>query len=45
MPAILCDPHVREAWLDPALDQEALAALLQPIEPELLTRSSARSHV
>jgi hypothetical protein len=30
MPAILCDPEAWEAWLDPALENEALPALLEP---------------
>lgn len=30
MPAILCDPEALEAWLDPALDNQALPALLAP---------------
>jgi putative SOS response-associated peptidase YedK len=30
MAAILCDPEGWEAWLDPALDNQALPALLEP---------------
>jgi putative SOS response-associated peptidase YedK len=37
MPAILCDPATWEAWLDPALDEQAAAALLEPIAANRLT--------
>jgi putative SOS response-associated peptidase YedK len=41
MPAILRDPEAWEAWLDPALDDEALAALLEPIAADQLTARPA----
>jgi putative SOS response-associated peptidase YedK len=41
MPAILRDPDAWEAWLDPALDDEELAALLEPIAADRLAARPA----
>jgi putative SOS response-associated peptidase YedK len=37
MPAILRDPAGWEAWLDPALDDDGIATLLEPIAADRLT--------
>jgi putative SOS response-associated peptidase YedK len=36
MPVVIADPAAWQAWLDPALDGEAVSELLVPLAPELL---------